>query len=886
MADIEYTVGVETQRANANLKKLQGNIKSTSSSFDGLRSAIASIAIGALVRNSLLLADAMVNMARATGISVANITAFSQAMATSGGTADRARDAISDLTKNLGAAAAGSSELQSAFGQVGVSLNDLATLSSEDIFRSAVEGLTEIPDMATRSSVAMRLFGESVKGVDLDALSSSFDQNQASASEHAGAIESAAAAQTSLTESMNNFKIALISAIEPLTKIVSAVTISVEAFSSLIKILGALGGAFLIFRKVLPAIQGATNGFYGLAAAAGGPALKQIQALGGHLKRTGTHLKNVATGAGSAGSRIASMGLAFSQVLKFAFRFAGIVGIIYSVVEAANALIRAFTGFDVVAETVKKLGDAWEWVKNKIGFVTEATQDAADATKSVEDAQAGVNRELETSAENIRAVVDASEKLIRATVATADGYRAANAELIAGLEQERDRIGLAAEHVRYLDTIGNFNKQHATQIAALNQKLSDQEVLTEAGRNNYAAIKEQIALLTSEYQEQLPIVTALAAEIRAKTVAAEAAAEAARLETERVKELADAVSKASESAQDFATKMAQSTEDAQNDLAMLNMDNLEKELFKIKTGLSRDIAGEVAKLQQLINKTGDPDGAIQGQINAITQAGQDAIAAQSELATRSYEYQRSWSYGWSKAFRDYKDDATNAAKSAERVFSKATKGMEDSIVGFVKTGKFEWRDFVSSILEELLRAQVQQLIAQIFGSASPSNLYGGGNTGGGNSGSGSGNTLGNIISSIGNIFGGSNKSGGTPPILPPQQSSSGGLGNIISSIGSMFSGGLGSIGTGISNAVSGVSKFFSGFFANGGMIPAGGYGIVGEAGPEFVSGPARVTPMGATTVNYNINAVDAQSFAALVARDPGLIYAVTEQGRRNLATRR
>jgi len=43
---------------------------------------------------------------------------------------------------------------------------------------------------------------------------------------------------------------------------------------------------------------------------------------------------------------------------------------------------------------------------------------------------------------------------------------------------------------------------------------------------------------------------------------------------------------------------------------------------------------------------------------------------------------------------------------------------------------------------------------------------------------------------------------------------------------------------------------------------------------------------GGQTINYNINAVDAQSFAALVARDPGLIYAVTEQGRRSMATRR
>ncbi len=36
---------------------------------------------------------------------------------------------------------------------------------------------------------------------------------------------------------------------------------------------------------------------------------------------------------------------------------------------------------------------------------------------------------------------------------------------------------------------------------------------------------------------------------------------------------------------------------------------------------------------------------------------------------------------------------------------------------------------------------------------------------------------------------------------------------------------------------------FGGFFANGGNIPKGSYGVVGEAGPEIVTGPATVYPM-------------------------------------------
>lgn len=75
--------------------------------------------------------------------------------------------------------------------------------------------------------------------------------------------------------------------------------------------------------------------------------------------------------------------------------------------------------------------------------------------------------------------------------------------------------------------------------------------------------------------------------------------------------------------------------------------------------------------------------------------------------------------------------------------------------------------------------------------------------------------------------------------------------------------------------------------------------IVGEQGPELfvpksagtvvpnsaISNGGANVGMGATTVNYNIQAVDAASFRSLVARDPSFIYAVTEQGRRSQPTR-
>ena len=188
---------------------------------------------------------------------------------------------------------------------------------------------------------------------------------------------------------------------------------------------------------------------------------------------------------------------------------------------------------------------------------------------------------------------------------------------------------------------------------------------------------------------------------------------------------------------------------------------------------------------------------------------------QAIIDRQNTEYQATQSFdkGWQKALADYTESSRNSFQAAGKLFQTVTGGMEDAIVDFAKTGKFEFKGFLASILEDLLRSQVRQLIAQLFGAR------GGGGSGG--------------------LFGGS--------IIP-------------------------------------------GFLAKGGPAIAGRPYIVGEKGPELFVPNASGTVVpngefgagGVTMVTYNINAVDTNSFKQLVARDPGFIYAVTEQGRKTL----
>ena len=104
----------------------------------------------------------------------------------------------------------------------------------------------------------------------------------------------------------------------------------------------------------------------------------------------------------------------------------------------------------------------------------------------------------------------------------------------------------------------------------------------------------------------------------------------------------------------------------------------------------------------------------ENQRKAYYETARKGIEELKQAETESYEASRNGLTGLKKALNDYVDDATNAAKNVENVFRKATQGMEDMIVKFAKTGKFEFKEFVNSMLEDLLRSQIRQTMANLF----------------------------------------------------------------------------------------------------------------------------------------------------------------------------
>ncbi|AKJ28844.1 phage tail tape measure protein [Caldimonas brevitalea] len=84
------------------------------------------------------------------------------------------------------------------------------------------------------------------------------------------------------------------------------------------------------------------------------------------------------------------------------------------------------------------------------------------------------------------------------------------------------------------------------------------------------------------------------------------------------------------------------------------------------------------------------------------------------FATRT-EMEQDWSVGASEAMANYMDRARDSAAQTEDLFTSAFQGMEDALVDFVMTGKLSFADLAKSIIADLVRIQVQQMIVGLVG---------------------------------------------------------------------------------------------------------------------------------------------------------------------------
>jgi lambda family phage tail tape measure protein len=76
--------------------------------------------------------------------------------------------------------------------------------------------------------------------------------------------------------------------------------------------------------------------------------------------------------------------------------------------------------------------------------------------------------------------------------------------------------------------------------------------------------------------------------------------------------------------------------------------------------------------------------------------------------------QQSFSEGWNQAFRQFSEDAENYARVGGESFNAVVSNMNSAIDSFVRTGKFSFKDFAKSIIQDLIAIQLKMQAMQLF----------------------------------------------------------------------------------------------------------------------------------------------------------------------------
>jgi lambda family phage tail tape measure protein len=754
MADIKYQVDVDARGGINNLKQLQDQVQRTNGTFEGLKklalAAGAAIGTGALVasiKNAMDSVDGLAKSARALGTTTANFQALARSAALAGiGIGELQATAQRLQVSLVNAAEKGAGPAAKSLDKINLSARDLVGLPIDQQLTRITEGLRSISNPAERSAAAVELLGkQGPRMLEVaDNMARMREEMQrvglALSEVDASAIEQAGDAFTELGFIFESIRQKIAAELAPyLTAIARYIKESVLEGDD-------LGRSFI--ERIVPGIKLAAQAFAAFVAIVISGKLVFI---------------------------IAAITQAFFAMVS-AIRAAGVMMAIFNGIAAKNPLVLFGTAVAAIFTTgfaVKKVGEAFGEMDEEVKKIV------ADLERQQAEMQGVLSTAGETTIEfgKQRSEVES----------TVNAYRQGNADFAKRFELQTKLIRATESQRLEIETLAQIEDNYLRARIDLEKKKQD------ATKETLAEINRGLGLLKIEYDNQVATARRL---INARLEELEIQKEQLRLQ----KELEE------------SAKRREAVEDSVRGILLDGIDKIRREMERAEldglVGIQRALreieieerrVAEAAK-RRVAEQFGDndPEGLVRA-MEEIERASQVIIERRQEAIQGVIEQQRSFSEGWKKAFREYADNATNAAKQAQRIFGTVTRSMEDAIVNFAKTGKFEFKNFVNVVLEELLRIQIQRTFANIFGS-------GGGSGGGG--------------------------------------------------------------------------SLFGGFFATGGMIPPGRFGVVGESGPELVQGPADVTPLGATSVTYNINAVDASSFKEMLARDPSFLYAVTEQGRR------
>jgi hypothetical protein len=298
--------------AGAGFTKLTGVTDRLVTGMTKLKAVLIGGAFAAFAKNSIAAADSIADLAKATELTIPKILELEAALEGSGGKAVNAGKLITEFYKSIEEAAGGSDKTQEAFGRLGISLDDLAKLSTADLMDKAMKGFENVGSSSEKTALAIQIFGKSMMGVSPADFASEMERLRGTFDENAAAVQRAADLNQQWEATVVKLRLAFLEAFGP---ILAGMAKMLENLPSLIILFKALGavivGIFIAtgLRTFISLLGMAGRGVSALVS--GFEKLRSMgglgKALGGAANNKGiASLRDTATAVGLAGGTVAA----------------------------------------------------------------------------------------------------------------------------------------------------------------------------------------------------------------------------------------------------------------------------------------------------------------------------------------------------------------------------------------------------------------------------------------------------------------------------------------------------------------------------------------------------------------------------------------------------
>jgi lambda family phage tail tape measure protein len=217
IARLGVVMGLDTAEFTTGLQAVENQLDNFK---DKLLEFASIAAFVQMTKSAMEYADTITTTAKANDVTTASVLELSKALEENGGNAEETGRIYSGFNQKVETAALGSAKAQESFARLGVSLNDIKTLSSQDLFEKTITGLAKIEDSVTRNGLAFQTLGKGIRGVDIVGLAQTLEEAKGSMDKYADAVNQAHALHLELEASGRKVTLMFTDAVIPTLKVV------------------------------------------------------------------------------------------------------------------------------------------------------------------------------------------------------------------------------------------------------------------------------------------------------------------------------------------------------------------------------------------------------------------------------------------------------------------------------------------------------------------------------------------------------------------------------------------------------------------------------------------------------------------------------------------